>query len=293
MPDRIAYCSYAKINLYLDVLNRRRDGYHNIETIFQTVSLADQLIFTEAGPGIALECSAQELDEGATNLAYRAGKLLQERTGCSRGVHIHLDKKIPVAAGLAGGSGNAAAALVALNQLWDLGLPDAQLRELALELGSDVPYCMVGGTIAATVRGEELTPLPPLSETWFVLVHPPIAVSTTRVFNSPKLILRGNPPAGGPTPAFRGAIEALECRDFARAVFNILEGPVFADYPRLAAAEERLLAEGCLAAGMSGSGPTLFGICLSKEDAERVAVTFDDFQTSVVTTVPAGIERTD
>lgn len=291
MPTAIAYRSYAKINLYLEVLGRRRDGYHNIETIFQTVSLADELHFTESPSGVALVCSTLELDTTESNLVHRAAVLLQERTGCSQGARIDLSKRIPIAAGLAGGSGNAAATFVALNSLWDLRLTQAELHALALELGSDVPYCLVGGTVAATRRGEEMVPLVPLPDAWFVLLHPAIAISASRVYNSPRLHYSCERIFAGRTPGFRKAIRALERAEFADLVFNRMEEPVFAGHPLLAEAKQRLIDAGCVAAAMSGSGSTLFGVCRDKSHALRVADTFIDYRTSVVRNVPAGLEQ--
>ena len=291
LPTPIAYRSYAKINLYLEVLRRRRDGYHDIETIFQTVGLADELHFTEASSGVSIVCSTPELDTTESNLVHRAAVLLQERTGCSLGARIDLNKRIPIAAGLAGGSGNAAATLVALNSLWDLRLLPAELRTLALELGSDVPYCLVGGTMAATRRGEEMIPLSPLPDAWFVLLHPAIAISASRVYNSPRLRYSGERVFAGRTPGFRKTIRALEHGEFADVVFNRMEEPVFAGHPQLAEAKQRLIDAGCIAAAMSGSGATLFGVCRDKSHALRVAETFHDYKTSVVRNVPAGLEQ--
>ncbi len=291
MPTAITYCSYAKLNLYLDVLGRRRDGYHNIETVFQTVSLADALAFTDEPSRVSLKCSSPELANTESNLVYRAAMLLKERTGCTLGARIQLDKNIPIAAGLAGGSGNAAATLVALNTLWDLRLGRGQIHELALEIGSDVPYCVTGGTVAATRRGEEMESLPPIPDTWFVLVHPALAVSASRVYNSPRLAYSAERPFAGRTPRFRAAIRASQAGDFAAAVFNRMEDPVFAGHPQLAEVKRQLLDLGCVAAAMSGSGPTLFGVCKGKNAATRVADAIKDYRTSVVRTVQAGVER--
>jgi 4-diphosphocytidyl-2-C-methyl-D-erythritol kinase len=291
VPTAIAYRSYAKINLYLDVLGKRRDGYHNIETIFQTVSLADELVFEDEPSRVSLICSAPELDTPESNLVYRAAMLLKGRTGYPYGARIQLEKRIPIAAGLAGGSGNAAATLVALNSLWDLRLAQARIHELALELGSDVPYCVIGGTVAATRRGEEMQHLPDLCATWFVLLHPPLAVSASRVYNSPELQYSREQPFAGRTRRFREAVHAVPRGDLAQIVFNRMEGPVFAGHPQLAEAKQRLLDAGCLAAAMSGSGSTLFGVCLTKNDAARVAEMFHDYKTSVVQNVPTGLER--
>ena len=291
MPDTITLRSRAKINLYLDVLERRPDGFHNIETVFQTVSLADEMTFAETESGVSLDCSRPDLDAGPDNLVCRAAALLQAKTGCTRGAEIYLEKNIPVAAGLAGGSGNAAAALEGLNTLWDLGLSHAELRACALQLGSDVPYCLVGGAQGATGRGERLFALPTMPETWCVLVHPPVQVSTAAVYNSPRLVRNADRPVAGRTRTFRHALEALREGDFERAVFNRMEAPVFEQYPDLEIIKRRLVSAGCIAAAMSGSGPTMFGICASHHAAENVAESLGPYATSVVKTVDKSLER--
>lgn len=291
MQAALVYRSYAKVNLYLEVLKRRRDGYHNIETLFQTVDLSDELRFTDHASLITLSCSAPELANTESNLIYRAAMLLRETTGCTRGARIELEKKIPIAAGLAGGSGNAAATLVALNALWDLRLSPTKLLELALRLGSDIPYCMTGGTVAATGRGEDMRTLSPLPRTWFILLHPALAVSANRVYSDPLLEYSQEKPFAGYTRAFRRAIRSLKAGDLNSVIFNRMERPVFAAHPHLADTRERLLTAGCTAAAMSGSGPTLFGVCNSRKDAESIAERFPDYQTSVAQSVPFGVER--
>lgn len=292
MTTAITYRSYAKINLYLDVLDRRRDGYHNIETIFQSVSLYDELHCEDAGLRVDLSCSVPELDTAESNLVYRAAMLLKERTGYAGGVRIRLEKHVPIAAGLAGGSGNAAATLVALNALWELRLSSAELHALALELGSDVPFCALGGTVAATRRGEAMTPLPAIADTWFLLLHPPIAVSASRVYNSPRLEHSPERPFAGKTVSFRKAIRTVKHGgEPAQVIFNRMESAVFAVHPHLEEAKARLLEAGCTAAAMSGSGPTLFGVCTSHSAARRIAESFTDYAVSIVTTVPFGVER--
>lgn len=291
MTTDLTYRSYAKINLYLDVLRRRRDGYHDIETIFQTVSLFDELTFAEEPRRIAVTCSSPDLDTGEGNLVYRAAALLRNRFAVNRGVRVHLEKRIPIAAGLAGGSGNAAATLVALNVLWNLRCPPEELRAIALELGSDVPYCTLGGTAFAVRRGEDLTPLPALRDGWFVLLHPPIAVSAARTYNHPLLTRSEEQPFASKTPSFRNALRRLAAGEAATVIFNRMETPVFHDFPHLAAAKHRLLSAGCAAAAMSGSGPTLFGLCASRRQAVKVAESFPEFASSVVQPVPVGVER--
>ena len=186
-PLAVCYRSYAKLNLYLDVLERRPDGYHDIETILQTVSLADTLEVSTAVEDITLICSDSAAGPAKENLAYRAAMLLRDRCGIRRGAHMVLDKRIPVAAGLAGGSGNAAAALAALNELWELRLSQTELAALGLELGSDVPYCLIGGTVAARGRGEILRPLEPLAPAWFLLLHPELRIGAGEVYSHPRL----------------------------------------------------------------------------------------------------------
>jgi 4-diphosphocytidyl-2-C-methyl-D-erythritol kinase len=291
MPAGISYRAYAKINLYLDVLNRRRDGYHNIETIFQTISLADMLSFEERAGRISLTCAHHELDTGEENLICRAAALLRRESGYNGGVKIHLEKNIPIAAGLAGGSGNAAATLTALNRLWNLRWHPARLQRLALRLGADVPYCMIGGTAVATLRGEELHKLPELEKTWFVLVQPQLAVSASHVYHHALLGKNPERPFAGRTPALRRRLNTLKYGDTASIVFNRMETPVFHEHPGLRVFRDRLLELGCSAAAMSGSGPALFGICASKDEAAKIAGAFTQCPASAVFSVPSGIER--
>ena len=282
--------SHAKINFYLDVVRRRRDGYHDIETIFQTVSLADTLAAELRSTELSMECTNPALECGPSNLVLKAAALLRERTGVASGAHLTLTKRIPVAAGLAGGSGNAAAALVALNLLWELGLSHARLQRLALELGSDVPYCLAGGTAAATGRGERLAPLEPIPETWLVLVHPALAVSTRAVYTSPLLHISTERPFAGRTRSFRQALRALADGDIAGATRNTMERVAFSMHPELEGLVEGLREAGCVAAAMSGSGPTLFGVCRSRTHADAVAAALPGCTCSVVQAVPEALD---
>ena len=287
----ISYLSYAKINLFLQVLGRRDDGYHNIETIYQTVDLCDELRFSPRPSEITLECDDQGLGDPEDNLASKAAAALKKRTGCTKGVHIELMKRIPVAAGLAGGSGNAAATLTALNELWGLDLSELEIREIGLELGSDVPYCTVGGTLAATRRGERFTTLEPLPETAFVLVHSAAQVSTARVYSHPLLPKSEEEPIGDMTPSFKLSIGELQRGAIADMLYNAMEDVVFAEHPELAVLKQRLLDAGCAGALMSGSGATLFGLCRNSDHAHEVAAGFSEVETSVVTSVPHGVQR--
>lgn len=283
------YRSHAKLNLHLDVLARRGDGYHNIETIFQTVALHDALTVAPEGRELVLTCDHPDLPCDDRNLVIKAANLLRRHTGCSHGARLALEKRIPVAAGLAGGSGNAAAALLALNDVWQLGVPDDDLYDVAAALGSDVPYCLVGGTVAATGRGEVLTALDPLPTTWFVLLHPQMALSAAAVYNSPNLEKNLEPVKNGATASFARAKRALASLDWPRLVFNRMETAVFPDHPELAELKQSLLSAGCVAAAMSGSGPTIFGVCTSQSHAEDVASRFSSVPTSVTHSVDCGV----
>lgn len=288
---RLVYRSYGKVNLYLDVLNRRSDGYTNIETIFQSVGVADTLHFTLAEEGLTCSCDDPTVPTDDSNLVIRAAQLLQRNADAKLGVHIAIEKHIPVAGGMAGGSSNAAVTLVALNELWGLGLSEEDLGRHAIELGSDVPFCLRGGTVAATGRGEIFHALPALPETWLLLLTPGVPISAAAMYHHPYLERSLESPLGEHTPAFNRALNALRDGDFARVVFNRLETPAFHEYPDLLLLKERLIDGGCIAAAMSGSGSTLFGVSESKQEAEALAQ--EDFHCPllVVPTVPMGIER--
>lgn len=290
----LTYRAYAKINLYLDVLNRRDDGYHNVETILQSVSLHDTLRFTLSRENvISLDTGDANLGPREENLVYKAAALLRDRYSCSKGAEINLEKNIPVAAGLAGGSADAAATLHALNRLWELGLTTDRLLEHALELGSDVPFCLRGGSASAAGRGERLERLPQLPTTWLVLVSPRLAVSTGSIYNSPHLATQEGPPPEGKTRRFLKAIGQFNDNALDQVLFNAMESAVFALHPEVGELKARILDASCAASLMSGSGPTLFGLCESETHAHSVAGKFADVPISVATTIPHGIEPVD
>ncbi|MBI2425149.1 MAG: 4-(cytidine 5'-diphospho)-2-C-methyl-D-erythritol kinase [Candidatus Hydrogenedentes bacterium] len=291
MSEKFVYRSHAKINLYLDILNERPDGFTNIETILQSISLCDQLTFQRQPSGISLTCDHPSLPVNEENLIYRAARLMREWAQSDFGVRIHAQKRVPIAAGLAGGSSNAAATLLALNSLWELQWPIERLQELAQDLGSDVPFCTIGGTVAATGRGEKLQSLPAIQETWFVLVHPPLAILARSVYHHERLSRNRETMIGGRTASFRGAIASLEENEIRPIVFNRMESAVFFDHPELNTMKLKLVEMGCSAAAMSGSGSTLFGLCESKEQAQTIAKRITGVPVSVVHSVPAGIEH--
>jgi 4-diphosphocytidyl-2-C-methyl-D-erythritol kinase len=288
MPSLVYDC-YGKINLYLDVLQRRRDGFHNIETIFQTVSLADRLTI-EPEDALSLTCSRDDLDCGEDNLVMRAARALQEETGSTQGARIHLDKNIPMAGGMAGGSVDAAGALLGLNELWGVHVSKACLQRIALRLGSDVPYCLFGGTMGATRRGEELFTLPPAPEAAYVLVHPGLAVSAASVYGSPNLLRNPAPVFAGRTAHLRAAIRSCAAADWSSLVANSMESAVFEQHLELAMYKKQLLEAGCVAAAMSGSGSTLLGVCSDEAQATRVASSLD-VETTVVHAVSEAVVR--
>lgn len=286
----VHYRAYAKLNFYLAVIDRRADGYHDIETIFQTIDLADSVSLTPRVGGLSLACSNPAL-ETDDNLALRAARILRDRYASGRGVHIELTKRIPIAAGLAGGSADAAAVLVGLNEMWGLGLDGETIRGIALELGSDVPYVTIGGTMAATGRGEALRPLDALRETWLVLLHPPLEVSAARVYNHVMLKKSREERIDGITMTFRNVMETLSRGLLPDVLQNSMEIPVFSEFPQLAVLKQRLLDAGCAGAAMSGSGPTLYGLCKDEAHARAIAARFTGVAASVARTVPRGVER--
>ncbi|MCR2807193.1 4-(cytidine 5'-diphospho)-2-C-methyl-D-erythritol kinase [Paenibacillus soyae] len=252
----------AKINLLLDVLRKREDGYHEVEMIMTMVDLADRLEMEEL-PRDTIIISSQvgyiPLDE--KNLAFQAARLIKERYDVRKGVYIHLDKKIPVAAGLAGGSSDAAATLRGLNRLWGLGISEDELCDLGAELGSDVPFCVKGGTAIARGRGEKLEHIDHPPQCWVVLAKPPINVSTADVYGK----LRANELKEHPSIAnMRDALARGSFQDMCSGLGNVLENVTLELYPEVLQLKESMLRLGADGVLMSGSGPTVFGL-VSKE----------------------------
>jgi 4-diphosphocytidyl-2-C-methyl-D-erythritol kinase len=252
----------AKINLLLDILRKREDGFHEVEMIMTMVDLADRLEMEEL-PRDQILLSSQvgfiPLDE--KNLAFQAAKLIKERYGVKRGVYIHLDKQIPVAAGLAGGSSDAAAALRGLNRLWNLELSIDELEVLGAELGSDVPFCVRGGTVIARGRGEKLESISPPPQCWVILAKPPINVSTADVYGK----LRANELKKHPSlQGMRDALASQSFPDLCASLGNVLETVTLSRYPEVRQIKECMIKAGADGVLMSGSGPTVFGL-VSKE----------------------------
>lgn len=259
--------AFAKINLGLDVIGRREDGYHQVRMIMQTIRMFDQLeIEKSSTPGIRLSVNLPYVPTDSGNLVYRAASLLMEEFSIQEGVDIRLNKFIPVAAGMAGGSSDAAAALVGVNRLFDLGLSRKELMERGLRLGADVPYCVMRGTALAEGIGEKLTRLPALPSCYILIGKPGISVSTKYVYTNLKLDTRTE------HPDIDGIIEALENQDLGGVtgkMGNVLESVTIPRYPVIEKIKELMKAEGALNALMSGSGPTVFGIFDDRKTAER------------------------
>lgn len=258
----------AKINLMLDVLHKRPDGYHEVEMIMTMVDLADRLeMSTLPRDTIIISSQAGYIPLDEKNLAFQAAKLIKERYQVQGGVYIHLDKKIPVAAGLAGGSSDAAATLRGLNRLWNLGISDEELKTLGAELGSDVPFCVTGGTALATGRGEILTPLPCPPQCWVILAKLPINVSTADIYGRLRVEdLQDHPSASG-------MMKALNDRSFngvCQELGNVLESVTLVRYPEVAHLKETMMKLGADGVLMSGSGPTVFGLVSKESKVSRI-----------------------
>ena len=248
----------AKINLGLDILRKREDGYHEVRMIMQTIQMYDVLeIRRVKKPGISLSVNYPYIPNDERNLVYKAAKLLMDEFQVKSGVDIRLEKFIPVAAGMAGGSSDAAAALVGINRLFKLGLSEKDLMDRAVNIGADVPYCLLRGTALAEGIGEKLTRLAPMPECYILIAKPPVSVSTKLVYQSLDALKEP------PHPPIDEQIRDLVERDLtalAKHMGNVLEGVTVPMHPEIAQIKEMMEAQGAIAAMMSGSGPTVFGI---------------------------------
>lgn len=265
--DTLTRRAYAKINLGLDVVRRLENGYHEVRMIMQTVGIYDVLTFTAAQSGIRITTDSGELPVGEDNLIYRAARLLMETYNMSAGVDIHLEKHIPIAAGMAGGSSDAAATLMGLNELFALGASDEQLRQLGVRIGADVPYCIMGGTALAEGIGELLTPLPPAPQCVLLIAKPDIQVSTKYVYEH---LDAGNTWQHPDIDGMRRAIENGDLSGVIARLGNVLETVTIEAYPVVDRIKREMISGGARGSLMSGSGPTVFGIYDSREQARAV-----------------------
>ncbi len=269
--------SPCKVNLLLNILRKRADGFHELETVMHPVNLCDRLSFERGGTGVELKCSDPNLPVDAGNLVHRAATAFLAAARIPDGVRIQLDKKIPLAAGLGGGSGNAAHALLGLNELFGQPLPPEKLHELAAALGSDVPFFLQTKPALATGRGEKIQPLdffPALRGTAFLLIHPGFGIATAWAYQN----LSRFPEALNGTPGrAQRLISLLQSGDLPGAsgeFYNSLEAPALEKYPILAMYQEFLRANSAVATLMSGSGSTTFAIVKNPQAAESLAEIF-------------------
>ena len=259
--------AYGKINLALDVLGRRQDGYHEVRMIMQTVGLHDRIdLYRTSEPGIRIETNLFYLPTNEQNLAYRAAKLLMDEFSITDGVSVKLDKRIPVAAGMAGGSTDAAAMLIGVNRLFSLGLTKRQLMERGVQIGADVPYCIMRGTALAEGIGEALSPLPPMVKCPVLIAKPSISVSTKFVYQNLKL---DDTTIHPDIDRLIDDIKAKNLHDIAAHMGNVLETVTIPNYPVIDEIKKHMLSNGAVGAMMSGSGPTVFGLFDDEDTAKK------------------------
>jgi len=264
--DSVRVWAPAKVNLFLEIRSKRPDGYHELSTLLVAVSLYDTLVFTERAGDVVLRCDSPDLATGPDNLVCRAADLLRRHTGCGRGALIELFKRIPMAAGLAGGSSDAAATLAGLNRLWGLGLPRSELAALSAHLGSDTAFFYATPAAWCLGRGERVTPLALARPLWFVLVSPPEGLSTAAVYGGVTV-----PDAPQTGDEIRRALAGGSAEEVGRHLHNRLQETAERLCPAVAAIRQRLTALNPAGALMSGSGSSLFALGRDRTEALRVA----------------------
>ena len=263
----ISLKALAKINLGLDVVRRREDGYHEVRMIMQTIQLYDRLdIKRTQEPGIQIQNNLSFLPVNENNLIYKAAKLLMDEFSITDGVSVKLDKRIPVAAGMAGGSTDAAAMLIGVNRLFSLGLTKRQLMERGVQIGADVPYCIMRGTALAEGIGEALSPLPPMVKCPVLIAKPSISVSTKFVYQNLKL---DDTTIHPDIDRLIDDIKAKNLHDIAAHMGNVLETVTIPNYPVIDEIKKHMLSNGAVGAMMSGSGPTVFGLFDDEDTAKK------------------------
>ena len=263
----ISLKALAKINLGLDVVRRREDGYHEVRMIMQTIHLYDRLdIKRTKESGIQIQTNLSFLPVNENNLIYKAAKLLMDEFSITDGVSVKLDKRIPVAAGMAGGSTDAAAMLFGMNRLFSLGLTKRQLMERGVQIGADVPYCIMRGTALAEGIGEELSPLAPMVKCPVLIAKPSISVSTKFVYQNLKL---DDTTIHPDIDLLIEDIKAKNLHDIAAHMGNVLETVTIPNYPVIDEIKKHMLSNGAVGAMMSGSGPTVFGLFDDEATAKK------------------------
>ena len=263
----ISVKALAKINLGLDVVRRREDGYHEVRMVMQTIHLFDRLEISRNDSGrITMETNLSFLPTNENNLVYKAAKLLQDEFAIKDGVHVWLHKYIPVAAGMAGGSTDAAAVLYGMNRIFELGLTKEQLMERGVKIGADVPYCIMRGTALAEGIGEKLTKLPPMVKCPVLIAKPQISVSTKFVYENLKLNENTIHPD---IDRLVADISEGDLTRIAADMGNVLETVTIPEYPVIAEIKENMMQNGAVNAMMSGSGPTVFGLFADESSAVK------------------------
>ncbi|WP_284140718.1 MULTISPECIES: 4-(cytidine 5'-diphospho)-2-C-methyl-D-erythritol kinase [unclassified Virgibacillus] len=257
----------AKINLSLDVLGKREDGYHNVEMVMTTIDLSDRIELTILEENrIDVSLWSRYVPNDERNLAYKAAELFKQTYRISEGIHIKIEKNIPVSAGLGGGSTDAAAVLRGMNRLFDLNLPLSELAALGATIGTDIPFCVYGNTGIATGRGEKISQLPSPPSCWVVLAKPDIGVSTKTIFQQIKMDNLMH-------PVTEKVIEALQMNDFSRlcnSLGNVLEPYTMELHPQVKRVKEKMEHAGADGVLMSGSGPTIYGLVAQESKAQRI-----------------------
>ena len=272
--DKLDYRARAKINLGLDVCRRLENGYHEVKMILQSVNIYDELTFQKrTTPDVVLSVQSKDyLGDLNSNLIVRAAKLMKQQYNISDGIGIKLKKNIPVAAGMAGGSTDAAATMIAMNELFELGLSTEQLMKDSVSLGADIPFCIMGGTALAEGIGDKLTPLPAPPQAILLVVKPPIMVSTKWVYETLRVQeLTSRPDIDGMAEALRqGDLKGITNR-----MANVMETVTEKKYPIITDIKKMMIGTGAMNAVMSGSGPSIFGVFLNKDAARAAAVYID------------------
>jgi len=261
--------SYSKINLTLNILAKRQDGYHDIETIMQSINLTDRLFIKEEKEGIKIKCNHPQVPIDNQSLAYKSAEKILSRYRITKGVKIEIEKNIPLASGMAGGSANSASILLGINKLFDLNLSNKDLRGIGKELGMDVPFCIQNGTALAYHKGEKVIPLSPINPPlWIIVINPGFKISSEWAYNN--IDLDQIKKEKNNTKDMIKALKKGELEEIAKNLFNSFDGLMIKKYPEIEKIKDRLIKEGVLGALMSGSGPTVFGIARNKEHALKI-----------------------
>lgn len=271
--DKLQLKAYGKINLGLDVIRKRPDGYHDLDMIMQMVDVYDDIIIEKkAGEEIVVKADAAVLSNGKDNLAYMAAKMLFDEFGIKSGVEITIHKRIPIAGGMAGGSSDCATTLIGINEMFNLGLSKQQLMERGIKLGADVPYCVLGGTAIARGIGEVLTPLPTPPQCHVIIAKPPISVSTAYVYGH----IRPDEITKRPDiEQMTLAIKEQDLNKLSNLLYNVMEEVTVSEYPVIEKLKNIMLENGALNSIMSGSGPTVFGLFDDREKAQAAMKALD------------------